>query len=95
MCKGVQHPTRGLFLRSYLCQVKGSSKSPLYCCGAVKCQLRLLHEDCLLTEGAAAHLVTHMRRCPVASCRTQAQSMKVMVATSMMRLNSCSSISQR
>ncbi len=21
MCKGVQHPTRGLFLRSYLCQV--------------------------------------------------------------------------
>lgn len=22
MCKGVQHPTRGLFLRSYLCQVK-------------------------------------------------------------------------
>jgi vacuolar protein sorting-associated protein 35 len=20
MCKGVQHPTRGLFLRSYLCQ---------------------------------------------------------------------------
>lgn len=23
MCKGVQHPTRGLFLRSYLCQVGG------------------------------------------------------------------------
>ncbi len=22
MCKGVQHPTRGLFLRSYLCQVR-------------------------------------------------------------------------
>lgn len=21
LCKGVQHPTRGLFLRSYLCQV--------------------------------------------------------------------------
>ena len=21
MCKGVQHPTRGLFLRAYLCQV--------------------------------------------------------------------------
>lgn len=23
LCKGVQHPTRGLFLRSYLCQVWG------------------------------------------------------------------------
>ncbi len=22
MCKGVQHPTRGLFLRSYLCQAR-------------------------------------------------------------------------
>ena len=22
MCKGVQHPTRGLFLRFYLCQVR-------------------------------------------------------------------------
>jgi len=22
LCKGVQHPTRGLFLRSYLCQVR-------------------------------------------------------------------------
>ena len=25
MCKGVQHPTRGLFLRSYLCQVNTST----------------------------------------------------------------------
>ena len=23
MCKGVQHPTRGLFLRAYLCQASG------------------------------------------------------------------------
>lgn len=27
LCKGVQHPTRGLFLRSYLCQVCLSSLS--------------------------------------------------------------------
>jgi vacuolar protein sorting-associated protein 35 len=26
MCKGVQHPTRGLFLRSYLCQVSLSDR---------------------------------------------------------------------
>ena len=26
MCKGVQHPTRGLFLRSYLCQVETCSE---------------------------------------------------------------------
>ena len=25
LCKGVQHPTRGLFLRSYLCQVADTS----------------------------------------------------------------------
>ena len=28
MCKGVQHPTRGLFLRSYLCQVRCAMRSP-------------------------------------------------------------------
>ena len=26
MCKGVQHPTRGLFLRSYLCQVRSAAR---------------------------------------------------------------------
>ena len=26
LCKGVQHPTRGLFLRSYLCQARSLSK---------------------------------------------------------------------
>ena len=29
MCKGVQHPTRGLFLRSYLCQVEAYSERDL------------------------------------------------------------------
>lgn len=28
MCKGVQHPTRGLFLRSYLCQVRHHPAMP-------------------------------------------------------------------
>lgn len=27
LCKGVQHPTRGLFLRSYLCQVSFTTQS--------------------------------------------------------------------
>ena len=37
LCKGVQHPTRGLFLRSYLCQVsfraQSHSKHTGYCHG--------------------------------------------------------------
>ncbi len=28
MCKGVQHPTRGLFLRSYLCQARAAARRP-------------------------------------------------------------------
>ena len=37
LCKGVQHPTRGLFLRSYLCQVAHTSMHLLpaaLCCPA-------------------------------------------------------------
>ena len=32
MCKGVQHPTRGLFLRSYLCQVLATLSASLSHC---------------------------------------------------------------
>lgn len=39
LCKGVQHPTRGLFLRSYLCQVSCAARqtfvtsvSDMLCC---------------------------------------------------------------
>ena len=31
LCKGVQHPTRGLFLRSYLCQVADPTSFRLPC----------------------------------------------------------------
>ena len=31
MCKGVQHPTRGLFLRSYLCQARPRSCTRRLC----------------------------------------------------------------
>lgn len=32
MCKGVQHPTRGLFLRNYLSQVREGIRTCVYLC---------------------------------------------------------------
>ena len=41
MCKGVQHPTRGLFLRSYLCQVVLCYAA---CLKASPCHVHTLHD---------------------------------------------------
>lgn len=39
LCKGVQHPTRGLFLRSYLCQVADTSVHLLQTAPVLSCHL--------------------------------------------------------
>ena len=90
MCKGVQHPTRGLFLRSYLCQVQALPKSSKLllqsyvspnCCRAVP--NGAAWGKCFRMTMQSSH------RCPVGSCRTQAQSTRAMVAISMMHSNFC------
>lgn len=45
LCKGVQHPTRGLFLRSYLCQVRPYDINTNSLCLAVEVSRGLLPEN--------------------------------------------------
>lgn len=69
LCKGVQHPTRGLFLRSYLCQVGGCGKWSTVFSVHVACNQGLIFRSLLFlfawvgkqkwTARCLWHLVTH------------------------------------
>ena len=75
MCKGVQHPTRGLFLRSYLCQVLCQPLGSAFSGDAyvIMACLRSIHLNCLNSAAlpAATILVCTAYRKPY-SCAVAA-----------------------
>ena len=81
MCKGVQHPTRGLFLRSYLCQVRKWR--------ALRAKLTLIFE---FSMGIYSAYLLHILLCrsPEGFCPTQALSMKARVEISVTPWSFCS-----